>query len=95
MKQRGLIPRKVKGFRDIDPALNEQRNRLVQVASKVYRSYGFEHWDSPILEYAECLGKYLPDQDTADEGVYSFRNPELEPILDMKGNGLRDVQTTS
>jgi len=90
MKQRGLIPRKVKGFRDIDPALNEQRNRLVQVASKVYRSYGFEHWDSPILEYAECLGKYLPDQDTADEGVYSFRNPELEPILDMKGNGLRD-----
>jgi len=78
--QRGLVPRKIKGFRDIDSNLNALRWKIIEAASKVYKSYGFEHWDTPILEYAECLGKYMPDEDTVDKGVYSFKNPELEPI---------------
>jgi len=90
MKKRGIIPRRVKGFRDIDPATNRRRWRLLDAASRVYRRYGFEHWDTPALEYAECLGKHLPDADTPEEGVYSFSNPEIEPVLDTKGRELRD-----
>ncbi len=88
---RGLVPRKVKGFRDLDPATNALRWRLVETASRVYASYGFEHWDTPLLEYADCLGKYLPESNEAAEGVYAFPNPEREPIPDAEGAPLRDV----
>ena len=87
--QRGLVPRKIKGFRDIDATLNDLRWMIIEQAGKVYKSYGFEHWDTPIIEYAECLGKYMPDEDTVDKGVYSFKNPELEPILKANGRELR------
>lgn len=87
---RGIVPRKIKGFRDIDPNLNRIKWDIINAANKVYQLYGFEHWDTPVLEYAENLGKYLPDTDTIEEGVYSFRNPETEPILRADGKELRD-----
>ena len=89
-KERGNIPRKIKGFRDIDPALNALRWKILTAASNVYKQYGFEHWDTPALEYADNLGKYLPDSDTIEEGVYSFRNPEKEPVLGIDGKEIRD-----
>jgi len=94
-KKRGIIPRKIKGFRDIDPSLNQLKWSIVNAAKKVYISYGFEHWDTPILEYAETLGKYLPNEQNITEGevaegVYSFRNPEKETVLDTEGNDLKD-----
>ena len=66
--KRGTIPRKIKGFRDIDADLNELRQQIINAASKVYKSYGFEHWETPVLEYADALGKYMPDEDTVDQG---------------------------
>lgn len=88
--ERGNIPRKIKGFRDIDADMNELRQTIIREAAKVYRSYGFEHWDTPVLEYADALGKYMPDEDTVDKGVYSFRNPEEEPVLLPSGAEMRD-----
>ncbi len=90
-KQRGIVPRKVKGFRDIDPNLNQLKRKIIESASKVYQSYGFEHWDTPVLEYADCLGKYMPDEDTVDKGVYSFNNPEEDPVFAGDGSELRDA----
>ncbi len=87
----GLYPRKVKGFRDIDPNLNALRWHIINKATEIYRRYGFEHWDTPVLEYAELLGKYLPDVDQVDQGVYSFKNPEIEPVYDELGNEMRDA----
>lgn len=87
---RGIVPRKIKGFRDIDPDLNQLRWHIVNSAIEVYKKYGFEHWDTPVLEYADSLGKYLPDSDSVAEGVYSFQNPELEPVLQQDGKELRD-----
>lgn len=92
---RGIVPRKIKGFRDIDPSLNQLRWTIVDGARKVYEAYGFEHWDTPVLEYADALGKYMSGEgnSTGGEvagGVYSFRNPELEPVYDQKGNELKD-----
>jgi len=43
-----------------------------------------------VVEYSDCLGKYLPDRDTTEEGVYSFKNPEKEPVLGENGKELRD-----
>ncbi len=91
--ERGNIPRKIKGFRDIDADLNELRQTIIREAAKVYRSYGFEHWDTPVLEYADALGKYMPDEDTVDKGVYNFRNPELEPVLLADGSEMRDAES--
>ena len=90
--KRGVVARKVKGFRDIDPSLNQLKWKIINAASDVYKKYGFEHWDTPVLEYADCLGKYLPDDDTVDKGVYSFKNPEIEPVLRADGSELRDEE---
>jgi histidyl-tRNA synthetase len=87
---RGIVPRKIKGFRDLGPDLNRIRWHIINSACNVYRAYGFEHWDTPVLEYADCLGKYLPDSDSVAEGVYSFQNPEKEPALQTDGKELRD-----
>ncbi len=88
--ERGIVPRKIKGFRDINPELNQLRWKIITKASQVYKKYGYQQWDSPTLEYADNLGKYMPDKDTIDQGVYSFRNPELEPVLKKNGKELRD-----
>ncbi len=85
-----VFPRKIKGFRDIDENLNALRWHIIEKATEVYKKYGYEHWDTPILEYAETLGKYLPDADEVAEGVYSFKNPENEPVFDEKGIEKRD-----
>ena len=87
---RGIVPKKITGFRDINPDLNALRWQIVNNATQVYKSFGFEHWDTPVLEYADCMGKYLPDRDTIDQGVFSFRSPEKEPIYNSTGEELRD-----
>ena len=88
-KKRGILPKKVKGFRDITPDMNALRWKIITAASDVYKSFGFEHWDTPIVEYADCLGKYLPDDQTTDKGIFSFRSPEKEPIFNTVGEELR------
>ena len=87
---RGIVPQKVKGFRDINSTQNALRELIIQKASEVYRRFGFSRFDTPVLEYAECLGKYLPDNDSVAQGVYSFKNPEQEPVFDTAGKEMRD-----
>ncbi len=87
---RGIVPQKVKGFRDITFTQNALREHIIKKATEVYSRFGFSRFDTPILEYAECLGKYLPDADSVAQGVYSFKNPEIEPIFDDKGKEMRD-----
>ncbi|MCQ2974067.1 MAG: histidine--tRNA ligase [Bacteroidales bacterium] len=89
---RGIVPQKVKGFRDITPRQNILRQLIIDRATEIYRRFGFSRFDTPILEYAECLGKYLPDADSVAQGVYSFKNPEQEPIFDTNGKELRDAE---
>jgi histidyl-tRNA synthetase len=50
-----IEPRVLKGFRDYLPAAMLARERLMETARRVYRSYGFSPIDTPALEYAEIL----------------------------------------
>ena len=67
-----IEPRTLKGFRDYPPALMLPRERVLQTARGVYRSYGFAPIDTPALEYSEVLlGKGGGDNDRL---VYRFED---------------------
>ena len=42
----------------------------------VFERYGFEPLDTPAFEYADALGKFLPDQDRPNEGVFAFKDDD-------------------
>ena len=42
----------------------------------MFERYGFEPLDTPAIEYTDALGKFLPDQDRPNEGVFSFKDDD-------------------
>lgn len=50
-----IKPQTLKGFRDHLPGAMLARERLIDAARAVYRSYGFSPIDTPALEYSEIL----------------------------------------
>jgi histidyl-tRNA synthetase len=67
-----IEPRTLKGFRDYLPAAMISREWLIDVARRVYRSYGFSPIDTPALEYLEILtGK---GSDETDKQLYRFED---------------------
>src|SRR5207302_282827 len=41
-----------------------------------YASYGFQALETPAFEYADALGKFLPDSDRPNEGVFSLKDDD-------------------
>jgi histidyl-tRNA synthetase len=67
-----ITPRTLKGFRDYLPETMIPRERLMEIAQQVYRSYGFAPIDTPALEYYEILsGK---GSDETDKQLYKFED---------------------
>ena len=67
-----ITPRTLKGFRDYPPEIMIPRERLIDTARRVYRSYGFSPIDTPALEYLEILsGK---GSDETDKQLYKFED---------------------
>ena len=65
-----IEPQTLKGFRDYLPAPAMAREKLLEIARRVYRSYGFSPIDTPALEYAEVLlGK---GGDESDKQLFRF-----------------------
>jgi histidyl-tRNA synthetase len=65
-----IQPRTLKGFRDHLPAQALARERVLDIARRVYRSYGFAPIDTPALEYLEVLtGK---GSEETDKQLYRF-----------------------
>ncbi|MGE3698486.1 MAG: histidine--tRNA ligase [Hyphomicrobiaceae bacterium] len=50
--------------------------RMLATIRDVYESYGFEPLETPAIEYTDALGKFLPDQDRPNEGVFSFQDED-------------------
>lgn len=68
-----IQPRTLKGFRDFPPAAMIPRERIIDTAKRVYRSYGFSPIDTPALEHLEILtGK---GSDETDKQMYRFEDP--------------------
>jgi histidyl-tRNA synthetase len=65
-----------RGFQDIDPARIRAESRMLQTIREVYESYGFEPLETPAIEYTDALGKFLPDLDRPNEGVFSFQDDD-------------------
>lgn len=70
------VARLPKGMRDIGPDELRQTNAMVAKIREVYERYGFEPLETPAFEYTDALGKFLPDQDRPNEGVFSFQDED-------------------
>jgi histidyl-tRNA synthetase len=70
---RGFIDRRARD-------LTAERKILAAVA-EIYERYGFEALDTPAFEYADALGKFLPDADRPNEGVFALQDdPDAEGV---------------
>ncbi len=68
--------RVAKGFRDIDADEIRGTRAMLAIIQRVYESYGFEPVEQPFIEYTDALGKFLPDQDRPNAGVFSFQDDD-------------------
>ncbi len=69
-------PRLAKGFRDIEAAELRGLNEMIAKIREVYERYGFQALETPAIEYTDALGKFLPDQDRPNAGVFSFQDED-------------------
>lgn len=65
-----------KGFRDIGAGELRQTQAMLARIGAVYESYGFEPIETPAFEYTDALGKFLPDTDRPNEGVFSLQDED-------------------
>jgi len=65
-----------KGFRDIEAQELSGLNEMLSTIREVYERYGFVALETPALEYTDALGKFLPDQDRPNAGVFSFQDDD-------------------
>jgi histidyl-tRNA synthetase len=76
-KLRARLPR---GLADRGPAEIAATRAMVEKIREVYERYGFEPVETPAMEYTDALGKFLPDQDRPNEGVFSFQDDDEQWI---------------
>jgi histidyl-tRNA synthetase len=72
-KLRARLPR---GLADRGPAELAATRAMIEKIRAVYERYGFEPVETPAIEYTDALGKFLPDQDRPNEGVFSFQDDD-------------------
>ena len=65
-----------RGFVDRVPDDLRAAEKMMTEIRKVYELYGFEPVETPLIEYTDALGKFLPDQDRPNEGVFSFQDDD-------------------
>src|SRR6201996_8121266 len=65
-----------RGFVDKRAATLRAERAIVEAVSKVYERFGFEALDTGAFEYADALGKFLPDSDRPNEGVFALQDDD-------------------
>jgi len=75
-KSNKLKARLPRGLGDRGPAEIAATRRMLETIRAVYERYGFEPVETPAIEYTDALGKFLPDQDRPNEGVFSFQDDD-------------------
>jgi histidyl-tRNA synthetase len=72
-KLKARLPR---GLADRGPAEIAATRQMLETIRKVYERYGFDPVETPMIEYTDALGKFLPDLDRPNEGVFSFQDDD-------------------
>ncbi len=72
-KLKARLPR---GLADRGPAEIAATRRMIETIRVVFERYGFDPVETPAIEYTDALGKFLPDQDRPNEGVFSFQDDD-------------------
>ena len=75
-KSNKLKARLPRGLSDRGPAEIAATRQMLERIRKVYEHYGFDPVETPAIEYTDALGKFLPDQDRPNEGVFSFQDDD-------------------
>src|SRR5881409_4200908 len=65
-----------RGLADRGAAEIAATRRMLETIRTVFERYGFEPVETPAIEYTDALGKFLPDQDRPNEGVFSFQDDD-------------------
>ncbi|MBX9588493.1 MAG: histidine--tRNA ligase [Hyphomonadaceae bacterium] len=65
-----------KGFQDTSAEDIRATSLMLARIRQVYERYGFEPLETPAIEYTDALGKFLPDQDRPNAGVFSFQDED-------------------
>ena len=65
---RGFIDKRAPGLR--------AERAILEAVSRVYERFGFEALDTGAFEYADALGKFLPDADRPNEGVFALQDDD-------------------
>ena len=68
--------RKARGLTDRRGRDLIAERRIVSAVSEIYERWGFEPLDTPAIEHADALGKFLPDADRPNEGVFAFQDDD-------------------
>lgn len=69
-------PRLPKGMIDIGAAQVRAMQQMIRKIQDVYEIYGFDPLETPAFEYSDALGKFLPDQERPNAGVFSFEDED-------------------
>ncbi len=75
-KPQKLKARLPRGLADRGPAEIAATRAMVETIRQQFELYGFEPVETPAIEYTDALGKFLPDQDRPNEGVFSFQDDD-------------------
>src|ERR1700748_562325 len=70
------VARAPRGFQDRRAAAIRQERRTLAAVPGVYESFGFEELETGAFEYADALGKFLPDADRPNEGVFALQDDD-------------------
>jgi len=68
--------RRPRGFEDRSSDVLRAEARLIQAAFSVYDLHGFEPLQTPAFEFADALGKFLPDEDRPNTGVFALQDDD-------------------
>ncbi len=65
-----------KGFRDYFAQEVSERNEMLQKLASVYHHYGFDALETSAVENVDALGKFLPDVDRPNDGVFAWKEDD-------------------
>ena len=75
-KPRKDLARKPRGFPDKREGLLHAEQAMIERVTAVYRNWGFEGLETGAFEFADSLGKFLPDADRPNEGVFALQDDD-------------------